>query len=234
MPKQNRNQPPPGRSQSKHNNRHSGIAKASHNSSSSALGAAIAAARTKHSTTAAASSNLHLAALAEDAVAEEETTADQILELVRECIRNSDGDSVPLGTLGDKVRALAVRRGHHGIHKQVKEKFGGWEAFLRSYASEFTLHAGIVRVVEPTTSEMEAELRTAEPASSVDVNALSFDGAALKGDADGTEEEVRMVAGYPVTDMSAEAVAARMARHREALEDEPRKVAEILARSKSK
>ena len=183
MPKQNRNQPPPGRSQSKHNNRHSGIAKASHNSSSSALGAAIAAARTKHSAAAAASSNLHLAALAEDAVAEEETTADQILELVRECIRNSDGDSVPLGTLGDKVRALAVRRGHHGIHKQVKEKFGGWEAFLRSYASEFTLQAGIVRVVEPTTSEMEAELRTAEPASSADVNALSFDGAALKGDA---------------------------------------------------
>ena len=58
MPKQNRNQPPPGRSQSKHNNRHSGIAKASHNSSSSALGAAIAAARTKHSA-AAAPSNLH-------------------------------------------------------------------------------------------------------------------------------------------------------------------------------
>ena len=60
MPKQNRNQPPPGRSQSKHNNRHSGIAKASHNSSSSALGAAIAAARTKHSAAAAVQKSVWL------------------------------------------------------------------------------------------------------------------------------------------------------------------------------
>ena len=163
------------------------IAKASHNSSGSALGAAIAQARTKLQTTSgAAGGNLLLARLSESVHAEEETTVEQILGIVRECFAGVG--SLALTELGDKVRMLANRRGLHGLHKQVKDKWGGWEAFVQANAAaHYSILHGVVHArpspgeleVASLPAEMAVQSRTAEPATSRDVNALSLEGAAL-------------------------------------------------------
>ena len=89
---------------------------------------------------------MHLALMSETAVEDEEATTEQLLELVREAFSSCEGDAVPLTTLGDKVRGLAVRRTLHNTHKQIKDKFGGWEAFLRLHAAlEFSVVSGVVR-----------------------------------------------------------------------------------------
>jgi len=163
-----------------------GIAKSSHNSSCSALGAAIAAARAKHTPRvnakcAVATGSLHLAALSETAQCEELATAEQIIELVRECIDGAE--SIALTTLGDRVRSLAMRRGLPGLHKQVKERWGGWETFVRTHASEeFSLAHGVVRARPGggVAAAMDAQVESLRAVvSSRDVNALSMDAAAL-------------------------------------------------------
>ena len=164
--------------------RSGGIVKNSHNSSSEALGRAIAAARTAHGG-AGASGSLHLAFLSENACEEEETTVEQLLDLVRECAVDAGSAGMALTALGDRVRNLAVRRGLHSLHKQVKDKWGGLEAFIRAHAArELIVAAGVVRACPPppAAGEMAVEphARTAEAApTSGDVNALSLDAAAL-------------------------------------------------------
>jgi hypothetical protein len=161
-----------------------GIAKASHASSSSALGAAIAAARTERAAAKAASTaNLHLAVLSETAHDEEDAAVDNILELVRECLGESD--SMALTALGDTFRTLAMRRALPGLHKQVKDKFGGWEAFFRRHAAgELSVVQGMVRLQHSADGMADASISEAAPSnipttSRDEINALSLDGAAL-------------------------------------------------------
>ena len=167
-----------------------GIVKNSHNSSSGALASAIAAARRGLGSSAPASSssgsNLHLAHLSESAHAEEEATTEQILDFVRETAPSWQGQKLTLSELGDKVRPLAVRRGFHTALKQVRDKFGGWEVFLRTHAAgEFSVVQGMVQQIATDSTPMDeaaaatATARLAEPATSRDVNALSLDGTTL-------------------------------------------------------
>ena len=134
MPKNNkgRGAPPPKKGPAR--GRGGAIHKASHNSSSGALGAAIAAARSQLQQGSGGGS-LHLARLSQSEKQEEETTVETILALVRECVNDADG-GLALSALGDGVRALGNRRGHFGIHKTVKDKWGHWEQFLRQHASD--------------------------------------------------------------------------------------------------
>lgn len=156
-----------------------GIAKASHNSSSSALGAAIAAARKS-----SAPASLHLQRLADDAIEDDDSVVERLLDLVRETFADGESDSIPLTTLGDKVRTLAVRRALHGDIRQVKEKFGGWEAFLRAQsAGEFSVVAGNVRVQKPReASAMQTQEQLhekTEAPSRVEVEEMSLAAARL-------------------------------------------------------
>ena len=89
-----------------------------------------------------------------------------------------------LSELGDKVRPLAVRRGFHTALKQVRDKFGGWEVFLRTHAAgEFSVVQGMVQQIATDSTPMDeaatATARLAEPATSRDVNALTLDGTTL-------------------------------------------------------
>ena len=165
-----------------------GIAKASHNSTSQALGKAIAAARTQQQTKVSAS--LHLHHLSETATEEEETTTESILELVREVFSEAEGSTMALTLLGEKVRNLAMRRSLHTAHKHVKDKFGGWESFLRVHAAgEYSVTAGLVRAhAQPAATSAAAgdvdSMEVQPRAASADVsrsaiNALSLDAAAL-------------------------------------------------------
>lgn len=161
-----------------------GVVKASHNSTSEALQRAIAETR-KQQSAASSSVSLHLAQLSETACEEEETTAEQILDLVRSCFADSPSTGIPLTALGDRVRALASRTsGMAGLHKQVKDKWGGWDTFLRATAvAEFSVVAGVVHMREQRMEDEPAPappMRSLEPATRGDVNALSLESAALK------------------------------------------------------
>ena len=73
--------------------------------------------------------------------------------------------------------------------KQVKDKHGGWEAFLRAHApDEYSVVAGMVRQREqPAAGTMgdvevmsvQQQPRAAEDTSRGTINALSLDAAAL-------------------------------------------------------
>ena len=162
-----------------------GIAKASHNSTSVALGKAIAEARRQQQSTASGSGGgLLLAQLSETACDAEETSVEQILDIVRECIGDS-ASSMALTALGDQVRARTSRMSEMaGLHKQVRDKWGGWESFLKAHAAnEYVVVKGVVHAREQATTmtveEEAAPARSLEPVARRDVNELSLDAAAL-------------------------------------------------------
>lgn len=161
----------------------------------SALGASIAARKNAAGGSSSASAVLSSLAFLEQGAAvayKHEDTQDlaaKVVSILRECVAEAGG-SVDLTVLGSAVKDKAERSGLQQnadgsvrpINNFVKSTWGGWEAFVRSHASETLCVVGgrLQEKQDTIVDDATPEFSTlpSPPKASVstrDVNALNFD-----------------------------------------------------------
>ena len=137
MPK---NKPPQPRQQPQHKGKGGGVHKPER--APSKLGLALQA--KKSSATAAAASSAAIAfAMHHSAVAsggKDDAFDDELVSLIRECLREAPDTKLPLSALGAAVRDLGRRRGLRNgddsklqsLSQLVSSRWGGWEGLARA------------------------------------------------------------------------------------------------------